>query len=344
MAFSQEIQDLANNNIAPKIVDGILGGNLFAMRFVGNGKKFRGHNNPVEMKYKKSTLGGSYSGMGNFSTAVEANTVKLTWDPKSYEQPVTMNNLDVAVNKNDGVVDYVKYRMTSAQQDMVDDLGDIFYGSGGGSDFDGLAKIIDDGSVSSTYGGQTRSSYDALDANVTTAIGTLELDHVQASISAIEIGKEKPTLIVTTKAIYDILEKLMYPTAQAQYNAVRGNLTRRGFSKQGNGLAGELGFAAISYRGIPVVADDKCTAGYIYYINENWLYWAGLAHPVHGMVNLGTGAIETPSDAPSGNHGIAWTGLKEPINADGQTGQFILYGQMICEQPRFQGVDQGITG
>ena len=117
------------------------------MRFVGNGKSFRGHNHPVEIKYQKSSLGGSYSGMGNFSTSTEANTVKLTFDPKQYCQPVTMANIDVAVNKNDGVLDYVKYRMASAQQDMIDDLGDIFYGAGAGSNFDGLAKIIDDGKI-----------------------------------------------------------------------------------------------------------------------------------------------------------------------------------------------------
>jgi len=344
MAFTQEVQDLANNNIAPKVVDGILEGNLAAFRFIGNGRKFRGHNHPVEMKYQKSALGGSYSGMGNFSTEVEANTVKLTYDPKQYAQPVTMANIDVAINKNDGVLDYVKYRMASAQQDMVDDIGDMFYGSGGGNDFDGLANIVDDGSVAATYAGQTRSSYNALDADVTTSIGTLTLDHLAASVDAIDIGTEKPTIIITTKAIYSIIERILYPTAQAQYNAIRGNLTRRGFTAAGKGLDGQLGFSALSYRGIPIVADDKCTAGYIYYLNEKYLYWAGLTHPVHGTVNLGMGSIETPSDAPSGNHGIAWTGLKEPINADGQTGQFILYGQLVSEQPRYNAVDQGVTG
>ncbi len=346
MAFSQEIQDLTNNNIAPKIVDGILAGNLAAFRFVGNGRKFRGHNHPVELKFQKSSLGGSYSGMGNFSTAVEANTVKMTFDPKSYAQPVTMENMSVAVNKNDGVIDYIKYRMSSAQQDMIDDLGTIFYGVGGGNDFDGLGKIIDDGAVSATYGGLSRTTYPSLAANVTTSVGVLTLDVLAASIDAVSIGTQEPSIIITTKAIFSIIERLLFPTTQSQYNAGNGYgyLTRRGFTQGKQGLAGQLGYRSLSYRGIPIVADDKCTSGYIYYINENGLYWASLPHPVHGTMNLGTGIIDSPSDAPSGNHGIAWTGLKEPINADGETGQFLLYGQMICEQPRYQAVDQGVTG
>ena len=348
MAFSQEIQDLTNSQIAPKIVDGILTGNsLAAFRFIGNGRKFRGYNNPVEIKYQKSSLGGSYSGMGNFSTNVEANTVKATWDPKSYAMPVTMANLPVAVNKNDGIVDYIKYRMDSAKQDMLDDIGTMFYGTGAGNDFDGLAKIIDDGSVSATYAGLTRSSYDSLDGNITTSIGTLTLDHLAASVDAVSIGAEVPTLIITTKAIFSIIERLLFPTTQSQYNAGAGYgmLTRRGFESNSKGLNGELGFRSISYRGIPIVVDEKCTSGYIYYLNEKGLYWAALPHPVHGQVNLGVSTIDSPTgNAPSGNHGIAWTGLKEPINADGQTGQFLLYGQLICEQPRYQACDQGVTG
>jgi len=147
MAFSQEVQDLTNSQIAPKIIDGILGGNLVAVRFLSNGRKFRGHNNPVEIKYQKSSQGGSYSGMGNFALGVETNTVKATWLPKSYAQPVTVENLSLAVNKNDGIVDYLKYRMQSAQQDMIDDLGTIFYGSASGNDPDGLANIVDDGKM-----------------------------------------------------------------------------------------------------------------------------------------------------------------------------------------------------
>lgn len=346
MAFSQELQDLTNSQIAPKIVDGVLQGNLAAFRFIGNGKKFRGHNNPIELKYQKSSLGGSYSGMGNFSTAVEANTVKMTFDPKQYCQPVTMANIDRAINKNDGIVDYVKYRMQSAQQDMVDDLGDMFYGTGAGNDFDGLKKLVDDGSVSSTYGGLTRASYTALQSYASTSVGTLTLDHLAAADDATNIGKDEFTIALTTKAVFSIIERLVHPTTQANYNAMGGYgmLTRRGFSSGGAGMKGELGFRAIAYRGKPFVADDKCPAGYIWFLNEKHLWWAALPHPDFPMVDLGSSEIDGVSDAPSGSHGISWTGLKEPLNADGVTGQFLLYGQMINEKPSSCGYLSGITG
>lgn len=345
MAFSQEVQDFTNSQIAPKIVDGILSGNVVSVRFLSNAKAFRGHNHPTEMKYQKSALGGSYSGMGNFSTAVEANTVKLTSAPKSYAQPVTVENLSVAINKKDGIVDYLKYRMESSQQDMIDDIGTIFYGSASGNDPDGLANIVDDGTVAATYRGQTRASYDALDADITTSVGILTLDVMAASYDAAAIGQDTPTMMVTTDAVFSIVERLLFPTVSSSYNAAQGyaQLTRRGVMKSKGGLGGEIGFNALFYRGVPIVADEKCTAGYLYYLNEKYLYWAGLKHPTHGTVNLGSSTIEG-INPPSKNHGICWTGLKEPINADGETGQFLLYGQFICDSPRHQACDQGITG
>ena len=111
----------------------------------------------------------------------------------------------------------------------------------------------------------------------------------------------------------------------------------------GQALKGLAGYTAIWYRGIPIVKDEKCTSGYIYYINTDVTYWSGLPHPKHGMVSLGTSTIEGVGNPVPRNHGISWTGFKEPINQDGETGQFILYGQMLCEMPRYNGVDQGVT-
>jgi hypothetical protein len=344
MAFSDEVTNFCDQNVAPKIVDNILQGNFAAFRFIGNGKKFRGTTNPIRIKYQKSSQGGSYSGMGNFAMAVEANTVNLNFTPKQYAQPVTVNNLDLAVNDNAKVIDYLKYRMESAQDDMIDDLGDIFYGSGSGNDPDGLKNIVDDGTVQSTWGGQSRTTYSTLNADVSSAVGELTIDVMAASIDAISIGNQYPTVAITTKTVYSIIERLLFPTLSSNVSlGTRGRLTRRGWMSGEGGLDGKFGFTAISYRGIPIVADDKCTSGYLYWLNENSLWWASLPHPVHGTVNLGNSTINSVSDAPSGNHGICWTGLKEPVNADGQTGQFLLYGQMICDAPRLNALDYGIT-
>ena len=142
------------------------------------------------------------------------------------------------------------------------------------------------------------------------------------------------------------MEDLLFPSISATYGAAgskRGQINRLGDVGSGPSLTGLAGYTAIYYRGVPIVRDAKCTSGYIYYLNRKFIYWSGLAHEEHGMVNLGGGAIEGVDNMKPKNHGIAWTGWKRPINQDGKTGQFLLYGQNICESPRHMAVDQDCT-
>ena len=202
------------------------------------------------------------------------------------------------------------------------------------------------GAVAAEYAGLTRSSFDALDADVTTSVGSLTLDHIGASIDGCTVGSHQPQLIITTPTIWRAIEDLLFPSVMSSYGAAgskRGTITRMGEQGAGQALKGLAGYTAIWYRGIPIVKDEKCTSGYIYYINTDVTYWSGLPHPKHGMVSLGTSTIEGVGNPVPRNHGISWTGFKEPINQDGETGQFILYGQMLCEMPRYNGVDQGVT-
>ena len=201
-------------------------------------------------------------------------------------------------------------------------------------------------SVASTYAGLTRSSYDALDADVSTSVGSITLDTLGSSIDAATVGALEPDIIITTPTLWRAIEDLLFPSVTATYGAAgskRGKVNRLG-DTSGQTLTGLAGYTAIFYRGIAIVKDQKCTAGYIYYLNrKSGLYWAGLSHPKHGMVNLGGGLIEGVDNMVPKNHGISWTGFKEPINQDGETGQFIMYGQLISEHPRLNAVDQGCT-
>lgn len=203
-----------------------------------------------------------------------------------------------------------------------------------------------DGSVALTYRGLTRSSYDALDADVSTSVGSITLDTISSSIDAATIGSETPDIIITTFTLWRALEDLLFPSVTSTYGAAggrRGQVNRLGDVGAGQALKGLAGYTSIYYRGIPIVRDAKCTAGYIYGLNRKFIYWSGLPHPEHGTVNLGGDMLEGVDNMVPSNHGISWTGWKEPINQDGKTGQFIMYGQLMTDSPRHHFVDQGCT-
>lgn len=111
------------------------------------------------------------------------------------------------------------------------------------------------------------------------------------------------------------------------------------------GLEGASGFVALSYRGIPIVADEKCPAGFMFFLNEERVMWHGLKHWKHQSVSLSSSTHDSVyEDAPSKNHGLHWTGLKEPVNQDAVIGQFLLYGQLVTDSPRHLASLAGITG
>ena len=83
-------------------------------------------------------------------------------------------------------------------------------------------------------------------------------------------------MIVTTKSVFGYLETLV---AAQQVNIVNGanvaHYAFQGATKGGlpnlaaatNGNIGQLGFDAIYYNGVPVVADEVCPAGYLTMLN-----------------------------------------------------------------------------
>ena len=98
-------------------------------------------------------------------------------------------------------------------------------------------------------------------------------------------------------------------------------MTRFGINRTaGTGQTGDIGFDTLFFRGIPLVADEKCTSGRLYLLNEKHLWFARLDHPKYS--------------AGGNQFGFAWTGLKEPTNQDASVGQFLLYGQLVGDSRR----------
>ncbi len=342
---TQTVQ-ITQDNILRKVTDGILDGNLITSLFISNGRKWVGEKLKKNLKYVKSTASGWYTGMGNFNTTQQKTRVTLEWTPSSLYGSVTLPFLELAVNKSNPVINQEALEMQSAAQDLLDNIGTAFYGSGTGDACDGLDNIVDDATVAANYAGLARATYAALNADVTSSVGSITLDTIGNSIDAATVGSEEPDIIITTKTLWRALEDLLFPSIMASYGAAgskRGKVNRLGDVGAGQTLTGLAGYTAIYYRGIPIVKDAKCTSGDIYYLNRKFTYWTGLAHPRYGQVNLGGDLIEGVDNMVPTNHGIAWTGFKIPINQDGETGQFIMYGQMVSEAPWLNSKDESCT-
>src|SRR3990167_10700667 len=122
--------------------------------------------------------------------------------------------------------------------------------------------------------------------------------------------RRRPTVFDSNETIWDLYESLLTPTQRANYDA-NGLpvMTRQSKAPvRGAELKGAAGYIALTFRGIPWIADEKSTAQTLWASNENFIDWYGLSDPDLESISLGTADIEgVYSEAPSKNTGFQWT-------------------------------------
>lgn len=353
--FSERVTAITYNDIMPTIVDFVNNSNILTARTMSNVKNWKGVNMKQPIRIANSTTGGSFDGLDQFDTSTTNNTRSLTWYVKAYEQSVVIPGIEKAVNgtSDKQVISLVTDRLDEAKISLTQAIGDLLYGNGNGKDIEGLGLIVDDGTASSEYGGLQRTVA-GNSANVTPAAsGTLTLDLVSSEFSAISAAgaaNEAPTIGLTTQAVWDLFEKLMSDkiranyetTSVAGYNKVSGK-TPNGVSVPAAELKGAAGFNAISYRGRPVVADDKCTAGVFFWLNERYLEFRRLISKDLKQVSSNPEKTEGADADIKQPSFLQLKDFMSPINQFGEIGALIVMGNYICRQPRRQGKITGIT-
>ncbi len=356
MVFTDRVKEITYNDILPSIVDFVNNSNIFTARVTSQPKNWKGVTVSQPITIANSTTGGSFDGLDTFDTSATNNTRSLTWYVKAYEQSVVVPGIEKAVNGNSEkqVLSLVATRMDEAKNSLADSLGDILYGYGIGKDIEGLGLIVDNGTATSSYGGINRADLPAVNADVTAASGgNLTLDLVSAefdNVSAAGSGQEAPTIALTTKAIWSMFEKILnsklsvsyQATTVTGYNRVSGK-TPVGTSVPATALKGALGVDAISYRGKPVVADDKAPAGTFFWLNENYIEFRRLLSPdlkSVGSRNEVTEGVYKDIEMPSF---LQLRDFMSPVNQFGEIGALIVLGNLICRSPRRQGKITGIT-
>lgn len=353
MALSNRVISITQDNYIPVSIDGILNSNVFTSRlFMREQKKFSGRQMQIPLQFAKPTSGGSFSGVGSFDTSLQDTRVRQTFSHAQFYQNVSISGGEASLNKTDGeVLDLMKITLEEAQNAALDSIGDQVYGSGTGDDFLGLGAIVDDGTNTSTYAGLTRTSYPQLNSTLVAATaGALTFANMATVIrgsSAAGTKRARASIVVTTETVWDLLESLYTPTIQSNYDSL-SRVQVSTYSKPGvvykdqDSLKGQAGFEALYWRGIPIVADEKCDSGSMFFLNEEYIHWYNLKgvglqqYKVASQVD--SVASEFAQDYP-----IQWSGFDKPYNQYAQIGQFIMLGNVISGNTRRHGKYTGIT-
>lgn len=332
--LSNFVTSVTEKEFLPTVVENFYEGNALFMRLKEKRKSWStGTQLKIPTEVKGRTQGGSYSGADTFGTAQEDVRQQFTINPKQYYWSATITGIQAAANRGKrAIVDLMTEEFRSVGMALKDNMGDDLYGDGTGNSskaITGLIAHVDDGTNVATYQGLSRTTYPTLKSTLTAQSGALGLDDLAADFDAAQIGSDHPTLGVTTPAVFSIYEALL--TQNSRYtivqNAGRFTLTAAGI--ENGGVSANAGFTGLMFRGMPIISDDKCTAGNIYMLNENYL-------DLYEM--------EPDSNFVSGTQeGFAWTGWKKPTNQDVITGQLLWYGELVGTQPRKHARRTGVT-
>jgi hypothetical protein len=358
--FPARVTDITYQNIMPSIVDQINNSTVFLARTLNRPGSWRGVYESQPIETANSVTGGFFTGMDPFPTSATNNTQLLTWYVAAYEQSVVVPGIERAINSFSPkqVLSLLKTRLDEAKTSAIISVSTASYAYGSGADIDGLGLIVDNGASSSSYAGITRSTNTFINGDITNVgsvnSGIITLDYLsseQDNVRAASSRQETPTMGLTTKTDWTYIEGLIQPMVSARYDTLQLNGydqvdggTPMGTSRKYGQTSAFAGFDAITYRARPIVADDACTSGNFFWLNENYIEFRRLVDD--SLRQISSTLEVTESYLKDVGFPSAWQYREQlmPVNQYGTIGFLLLMGNLICRQPRRNGLLTGISG
>lgn len=335
--MANRVSTLTNTKLIPKVVDTVLDSNVFATRMLMRAQRWSGEKIRKAVKISTNTNNGSFDGFDQFNATAQDTRRAMEFEAKFFHQDVVLPLTETSKNMADPsrIADLAAMELASAAEDMADKIGTQFYGDGtgnGGKDFLGLEGIVDDGTNLATYGGLSRTTFPTLKSTVTGSGGTLTLAKMDTMWDSVTSGGIKPTVIICDQTLFSLYGQLRQPSEQIiQTDNFMG------------GMKAGAGPVALGYRGVPVIADEKATAGTMYFLNENFLEWRALPMDRTMPANFNVQDIEGNDYTNVKGLGFSWSDWIIPSNQASIIGHIYLGGQLWSSNPRRQGKLTGIT-
>ena len=279
LSYGNRVNNFSHSAAHAVVLDAILNTPTVWSRFNGMGKAFKYPTAKYTVKVSRTDQGQVFVGTEKLNSSAWDDTIQLNFNHVGYNHPAVKVFLEHLAVENMGKdIDLSSYIDEDAVAEINESMGGYAFGTGAGNTINGLEKIVDDGTNSDTIGGASRTTYPVLSSTVTASGGTLSLSKMAALWTAISSGVKKPSIGITTEDIWNYIEELIQPQTRGSYAdqgyaklSVRGKNPVRSEAE----LKGAAGFTAITYRGMPIIADEFATDGVLYFVNEDFLEWKG---------------------------------------------------------------------
>jgi hypothetical protein len=343
-----------SQSVANFVVDAIHGSSVLVGRMTSTNIKNWDmgiyERQPIQVEEVSTAV--DFRGIGNFNTADNSTDVNLQWEVKGFGDSVIIGYQELGLNQTKAqVINLVKRKFDVVKNSLVAGAGVRLYGLGAGDAIEGLQLSTDNGTLTSTYGSLSRATYGtAINGQLTPASGgVISFATLAAQVdlcSAAASATESTNLILTTKSIWALVERLVEAKSRGNYDTSRGNLRVSPYTQMGVAMeakeVGRIGYEAYYFRGIPCVKDDQCTSGAVFTLNENHIQFVSsniaYCESIKMSQEVTKGALEEAKST-------AWQVSKEakPTNGLADVRQIAISGNLVNRNPFRSGVITGVT-
>lgn len=286
------IQALINDKYLPVLYDNIFTANHFLLaKLKAKAKIYNERQIVVPVEYAKSTTIDFLARFETIALGAEEVVTAARYTPKMLTGSFTISLEDELENKSDmSIKNVLDTKMKNLQRSIQEKLADHIWLRGTSlADSNGwntVDYLINDqaatnpGVIPSTAGTQ----YAWWKSNVIDLTGAEYDDDPQQEVELMDLSKDvylktlfargvakskhqtgiEPDCIIVPQYIWDLTERILDPQKTGSVMKV---------------MVGDIGFTALNFRGIPIVADDDMVAaqtgdtdGRIYFMNTEFLY------------------------------------------------------------------------
>lgn len=249
------------------------------------------------LMYGKNTTASSYSGYQTLDTTPQEGIDSAEFNWKQYSVSISISGKEERQNSGSSkIIDLLDAKTKQAEMSLTEALSEGIFSDGtgnGGLNLTGLEAMV---SSSGTYGGINSALYTWWQAGIESTAEALSLAKMRTAYNTASVGgKDTPTLIVTTQTLFEKYEGLLTATLQAE---------SAGTKKLADG-----GFQTLQFKGIPIVWDELCPSGTMYFLNSRHMNLS-----VHKDSNFET------------------TDFVKPENQDAKVAQVLFMGNLTCDR------------
>jgi hypothetical protein len=267
--------------------------------------------------YATNSTAGSYGDYDSLDVTAQEGATTAFFNWKQYSVSVSVNGRELRSNKGPSrLTNLQQEKISQAALSLADQVSTGVYsdGTGNGSkDITGLLAMIETTPGTASYANVPVANTawrNRVSASVGAAATNL-LPEIRTVYNDCKQGKggvaSAPDYAVTTQAVHEALEALIYPQVRYQQNPSGG---------------ADAGLQKLMFKGAVVDWDDYCTSGVLYWLNSRHIFLF-----VHQDANFKM------------NEG----GFAKPINQDALVAQILMQGNLATNNRRKLGKLTGIT-